>query len=57
LGIRKGNEREDRGQKGRKGKDKMVIKGKTGGEGKERGRKGINLPHGCLKTLAALDSA
>jgi len=38
LSVRKGKEREDRGQTGRKGKDKMVRKGTREGTG--RGRNG-----------------
>jgi len=41
-------------REGRKGKARGEGRGRKGGKGK--GGEGINLPHGRLKTLAALSS-
>jgi len=60
LGIREGKGREDRsewgqreGEEGKKGEGRPGS-GWEGGGTYRRRRKGINLPHGRLKTLAAL---
>ena len=56
MGIREGKGRED-GLEGeqREGEEGEKGKGRRGGERREgRTREGINLPHGHLKTLAAL---
>jgi len=51
-----GEDGRERGGKGKEGR-----KAKAGGEGREgkkgRGWEGIDLPHGRLKTLAALNSS
>jgi len=50
-----GEDRRGKGGKGREGKGERARREGRGGEGKEgMGREGINLPHGRLKTLAAL---